>query len=121
MKLIIAEKPDQGSTLASQFKPKRHDGYLEISPNEVFTDGAYVTWAVGHLCQLVSPEDYKPEWKKWSIDTLPMIPDRFQYEVTRSKAKQFQVVKKLLKKPTVTEIIHAGDAGREDIETCVNV
>lgn len=50
-----------------------------------------------------------------------MIPDRFQYEVTRSKAKQFQVVKKLLKKPTVTEIIHAGDAGREDIETCVNV
>ncbi|UYP05823.1 DNA topoisomerase III [Priestia megaterium] len=113
MKLIIAEKPDQGSTLASQFKPKRHDGYLEIPPNEVFTDGAYVTWAVGHLCQLVSPEDYKPEWKKWSIDTLPMIPDRFQYEVTRSKAKQFQVVKKLLKKPTVTEIIHAGDAGRE--------
>jgi len=61
----------------------------------------------------VSPEDYKPEWKKWSIDTLPMIPDRFQYEVTRSKAKQFQVVKKLLEKPTVTEIIHAGDAGRE--------
>ncbi|MBM7703228.1 DNA topoisomerase III [Metabacillus iocasae] len=113
MKVIIAEKPDQGSTLASQFKTKKHQGYIEILPNELFSKGAYVTWAVGHLCQLVDPQTYKSEWKKWSLDTLPIIPNQFKYEVTKSKAKQFQIVKQLLKKPTVTEVIHAGDAGRE--------
>ncbi|MEV5117009.1 DNA topoisomerase III [Peribacillus frigoritolerans] len=113
MKLIIAEKPDQGSTLAAQFKTKKQQGYIEIMPNELFPDGAYVTWAVGHLCQLVSPETYHSKWKKWSMETLPMIPEKFQYEVTRQKAKQFNVVKTLLKKTEVDEIIHAGDAGRE--------
>lgn len=113
MKLIIAEKPDQGSTLAAQFKTKKQQGYIEIMPNELFPDGAYVTWAVGHLCQLVSPETYHSKWKKWSMETLPMIPEKFQYEVTRQKAKQFNVVKTLLRKAEVDEIIHAGDAGRE--------
>ncbi|RFU61683.1 DNA topoisomerase III [Bacillus sp. V59.32b] len=113
MKLIIAEKPDQGAALSSQFKTKKQQGYIEILPNELFQKGAYVTWAVGHLCQLVSPETYRPEWKKWSLGTLPIIPERFQYEVTRSKAKQFNLVRSLIKKPEVTEIIHAGDAGRE--------
>ena len=51
--------------------------------------------------------------EKWSLDTLPMIPERFQFEVTKSKYKQFNVVKQLLHNPQVTEIIHAGDAGRE--------
>ncbi|WP_411738485.1 DNA topoisomerase III [Peribacillus sp. S4] len=111
--LILAEKPDQGSTLAAQFKTKKQQGYIEIMPNELFPDGAYVTWAVGHLCQLVSPETYHSKWKKWSMETLPMIPEKFQYEVTRQKAKQFNVVKTLLRKTEVDEIIHAGDAGRE--------
>lgn len=113
MKLIIAEKPDQGSTLASIFKHKKQNGFIEISPNELFPKGAYVTWAIGHLCQLVSPEKYQPGWKKWSLDALPMIPERFEYEVTKDKAKQFAVIKKLALNPAVTEIIHAGDAGRE--------
>ena len=111
--LIIAEKPDQGATLASPFPSRKQQGYIEIQPNDTFPEGAYVTWAVGHLCQLISPEAYRPEWKKWSLDSLPMIPDKFQYEVTRTKAKQFSVIKQLLKKPQVTDIIHAGDAGRE--------
>src|SRR4051812_10437838 len=113
MKLIIAEKPDQGSTLSSPFQSKKHQGYIEIVPNELFPDGAYITWAVGHLTELVAPEKYKPDWKKWSLSTLPIIPEKFQFEVTKSKAKQFQIVKTLLKKQEVTEIIHAGDAGRE--------
>ncbi|WP_246939541.1 DNA topoisomerase III [Bacillus pinisoli] len=113
MKVIIAEKPDQGAMLASPFKSKKQQGYIEIHPNEIFPKGAYVTWAVGHLCQLIAPEKYKPEWKKWSLERLPIIPDKFQYEVERSKYKQFQVVKSLLTKKEVTEIIHAGDAGRE--------
>ena len=113
MKLIIAEKPDQGSTLASVFQHKRQNGYIEVFANEIFPDGAYVTWAIGHLCQLVPPEKYQPEWKKWSLDSLPIIPEQFQYEVTKDKAKQFAVIQKLLSNPAVTEIIHAGDAGRE--------
>ncbi|MBN6888539.1 DNA topoisomerase III [Cytobacillus horneckiae] len=111
--LIIAEKPDQGLTLASIFKLKKHQGYVEILPNDVFQDGAYVTWAVGHLCQLSSPEKYEAKWKKWSLETLPMIPQQFTYEVTKDKAKQFHVIKKLLATPGLTKVIHAGDAGRE--------
>lgn len=113
MKVIIAEKPDQGVTLASIFSTKKRQGYLEILPNELFPKGAYMTWAVGHLLQLAPPERYRPEWKQWKLETLPIIPDRFQYEVEKAKAKQFHIVKELLRKPEVTEIIHAGDAGRE--------
>ncbi|MCM3766641.1 DNA topoisomerase III [Neobacillus niacini] len=113
MKLIIAEKPDQGSTLASIFKHKRQNGFIEVFPNELFPDGAFVTWAIGHICQLVQPEKYQQEWKKWSLDNMPIIPEHFEYEVTKDKAKQFAVIKKLVTDPQVTEIIHAGDAGRE--------
>jgi DNA topoisomerase III len=113
LKVIIAEKPDQGSTLASIFKHKKQNGFIEIFPNEVFSEGAYVTWAIGHICQLVPPEKYQSEWKKWSIQSLPMIPSQFEYEVTKDKAKQFYIIKKLVLDPSVTEIIHAGDAGRE--------
>lgn len=113
MKLIIAEKPDQGTTLASVFKHKKQNGFIEIFPNEIFPKGAFVTWAIGHICQLVPPEKYKPGWKKWSLDNLPLIPGHFEYEVTKDKAKQFAVIKKLVENPAITEIIHAGDAGRE--------
>ena len=113
MKLIIAEKPDQGSTLASIFKHKKQNGFIEIFPNDTFTKGAYVTWAIGHLCQLVAPEKYESGWKKWSLDNLPIIPEHFKYEVTKDKVKQFAVIKKLVSNPAVTEVIHAGDAGRE--------
>ncbi|MCL6587783.1 MAG: DNA topoisomerase III, partial [Anoxybacillus sp.] len=96
MKVIIAEKPDQGVTLASIFSTKKRQGYLEILPNELFPKGAYMTWAVGHLLQLAPPERYRPEWKQWKLETLPIIPDRFQYEVEKAKAKQFHIVKELL-------------------------
>jgi DNA topoisomerase III len=113
MKLIIAEKPDQGSTLASIFKHKKQSGFIEIFSNDVFPEGAYVTWAIGHVCQLVAPEKYEQGWKKWSLDNLPIIPEQFEYEVTKDKVKQFSIIKKLVSDPKVTEIIHAGDAGRE--------
>jgi DNA topoisomerase-3 len=113
MKLIIAEKPDQGATLASIFTNKKQQGYIIIQPNEIFSKGAYITWAIGHLCQLSPPEKYASEWKKWSLDTLPMTPEKFQYEVTKDKVKQFAIIQKLAKDPAVTEIIHAGDAGSQ--------
>ncbi|WP_026073519.1 DNA topoisomerase III [Robertmurraya massiliosenegalensis] len=113
MKLVLAEKPDQGLTLASVYKMKKKQGYIEILPNEVFPKGAYVTWAIGHITQLISPEKYDSNWKKWSLQTLPMIPAQFQYEVSKDKWKQFAIIKQLISDPNVTEIIHAGDAGRE--------
>jgi DNA topoisomerase III len=113
MKLIIAEKPDQGRTLASIFKTKKQAGYIEILPNELFPDGAYVSWAIGHLTELAPPEKYDSSWKRWSLDTLPIVPRQFMYEVVKNKQKQFATIKKLSTSPQVTEIIHAGDAGRE--------
>ncbi|WP_216827692.1 DNA topoisomerase III [Alkalihalobacterium elongatum] len=113
MEIIIAEKPDQGLKLASPFQFKRRDGFIEILPNEVFKNGAYCTWAIGHLTELCPPEFYKQEWKTWKLQTLPIIPEKFQYKVTKSKYKQFTIVKQLLNKHEVSRIIHAGDAGRE--------
>ncbi len=95
MKLIIAEKPDQGLTLASVFKMKKQQGFIEVQPNDIFPDGAIVTWAVGHVCQLVPPEKYNSSWKKWSLDMLPMIPNQFEYEVTRDKARAICYYKKM--------------------------
>lgn len=113
MKVIIAEKPDQASKLASPFKHKKQQGYIEIFPNSMFPKGAFATWAVGHICELVSPEEYNPQWKRWSVKTLPIIPDKFRYQVMKSKAKQFAIIKQLLRRTDVTEVIHSGDAGRE--------
>lgn len=113
MKVIIAEKPDQAMKLAAPFKYKKKDGYIEVAPNSYFPNGAFFTWAVGHICELLSPEEYNDAWKKWSVAALPMIPEKFQYKVTKSKAKQFYTIRDLLKKSEVKEIIHAGDAGRE--------
>lgn len=113
MKLIIAEKPDQGSKLASPFEHKKQQGYIEIYPNDSFPKGALVTWAVGHVCELVPPEEYDPSLKKWSLNSLPILPDKFKHRVSPSKAKQFQIIKSLLLRPDVEEIVHAGDAGRE--------
>jgi len=113
LKLIIAEKPDQGAKLASPFKNKKQQGYIEISPNDTFPKGALITWAVGHICELVPPEEYDPSLKKWSLDSLPILPEKFRHRVSTSKAKQFQVIKSLLTRSDVDEIVHAGDAGRE--------
>jgi len=113
MKVVIAEKPDQAMKLASPFPHRKQQGYLEVRPNRLFPQGAFFTWAVGHVCELVPPEAYNPAWKKWSIQTLPLIPETFRHQVMRSKAKQFGIIKQLLKRPEVKEIIHAGDAGRE--------
>lgn len=113
MKLIIAEKPDQGLKLASPFPFKKKTGYVEISPCEHFPQGALLTWAVGHLCELVPPEEYDMKWKKWSLTTLPILPDRFIHKVTKSKWKQYNIVKELVHNQKVKEIIIAGDAERE--------
>lgn len=113
MKLIIAEKPDQGLKLAAPFQFQKKKGFLIIQPNEFFPKGAYLTWAIGHLCELFSPEEYDEKWKKWSLNTLPIIPNRFQHKVTKGKWEQFSIIKNLLHMDEVTEVILAGDCERE--------
>jgi DNA topoisomerase III len=113
MKLIVAEKPDQGAKLAAPFSYKKKDGYLEVAPNDIFPKGALFTWAIGHLCELVPPEEYDTKWKKWSLNTLPIIPESFQYRVVKSKWKQFNIIKELVHRSDVNEVIIAGDAERE--------
>lgn len=113
MLLIIAEKPDQGAKLAAPFKHKKTQGYIQIEKCPTFPDGAYVSWAVGHICELVPPEEYDPAYKRWSLNSLPILPGKFKHRITPSKAKQFNLLQELLKRPEVNGIIIASDAGRE--------
>ncbi|KAA5543446.1 type IA DNA topoisomerase [Adhaeribacter rhizoryzae] len=107
MKVCIAEKPSVAREIASVIGANnKKDGYFE-------GNGYQVTWTFGHFCQLREPDDYRPEWKRWSIHDLPMIPDQFGIKLMQDKGvqKQFRIIKDLLAK--ATEVINCGDAGQE--------
>ena len=107
-KLFIAEKPSVANEFAKALKEnmKKKDGYLE-------SDGYVVTWCVGHLVTMSYPEVYDEKLKKWSIETLPFIPDTFLYEVIPAVKKQFDIVSGLLNRDDVTCIYVCTDSGRE--------
>lgn len=110
--VIFAEKPSQARDYAKAFKQtNRKDGYVEIQDKEYFNNVAYLTWGIGHLVELVQPKEYNPEWEKWSLNHLPMLPKQYKFTVSPSKRKQFNVVRKLLNE--ATEIIVATDPDRE--------
>lgn len=106
--LYIAEKPSVAQEFAKALKirARRGDGYLE-------SDEAVVTWCVGHLVTMSYPEVYDPGLKKWSLETLPFIPEEFKYEVIPAVAKQFQIVAGLLNREDVDRIYVCTDSGRE--------
>lgn len=107
MKVCIAEKPSVAKEIASVLgADNRRDGYYE-------GNGYQVTWTFGHFCTLYPPEDYKPHWKRWDLNTLPMLPERFQTKVMDDAGvkKQFNVIKHLFAKATL--VINCGDAGQE--------
>ena len=134
--LIINEKPSVSMEFAKALGVKqteKHDGYIE-GYSEFFGCTIWITWAIGHLVTLSYPETYDEKYKNWNIDDLPLLPEKYLYEVIPSVKKQFQVVKKLLnsvgtsetdkkEKSTlsrdkkflvpVTSLIEATDAGRE--------
>ena len=91
---------------ALKLNTKRKDGYLE-------SDEAIITWCVGHLVTMSYPEKYDPALKKWSLQTLPFIPEEFKYEVIPNVAKQFQIVSSLLNRKDVDTIYVCTDSGRE--------
>ncbi len=106
--LFIAEKPSVAQEFAKALKinMKKHDGYLE-------GDTAVVTWCVGHLVTMSYPEKYDAKYKKWSLETLPFLPEKFLYEVIPGVAKQFQIVSALLNRTDVDTIYVCTDSGRE--------
>ena len=106
--LYIAEKPSVAKEFAKALKlnMKSKDGYLE-------SDEAVVTWCVGHLVTMSYPEAYRPELKKWSLETIPFIPKEYKYEVISDVKKQFQIVASLLNREDVTKIYVCTDSGRE--------
>ncbi|MDP5081235.1 MAG: DNA topoisomerase 3 [Winogradskyella sp.] len=107
MKVCIAEKPSVAREIAAVLgATTKRDGYYE-------GNGYAVTYTFGHLCTLFDPVDYKPYWKSWDLNNLPMLPDKFQIKVSNNDGikKQFKIVKSLFDKAEV--IINCGDAGQE--------
>ncbi len=107
MKVCIAEKPSVAREIANVVgASSRKDGYFE-------GNGYAVTWTFGHFCTLYSPDDYRPDWKRWSLNTLPMLPEKFMTKLMKDTGvkKQFAVIKKLFKQASL--VINCGDAGQE--------
>ena len=105
--LIIAEKPSVAATIAAALGAKeKKDGYIAGS-------GYLVSWCVGHLVQLAEAAAYGEQYKKWSYDSLPILPQKWQYAVASDKGKQFKILKDLMHRADVSEVVNACDAGRE--------
>ena len=113
MRLIIAEKPSQAQKLAAPYPSKKKKDEIEIAPCPRFPSGAIVVWAVGHLCELQEPSHYRPEWKSWKYEALPIVPDRFDYRISKGKSKPFYAIKKWLHDQQISDVIIASDAERE--------
>ena len=107
MQLVIAEKPSVAQSIAKVIDAgKRNDGYLE-------GNGYYVSWCVGHLVELCTPDVYDEKYQRWDKEDLPILPDPFKLAVSKDKTKQFGILKSLMFQKDVDEIICATDAGRE--------
>lgn len=108
MIVCIAEKPSVARDIAEVLGAReRKDGYIE-------GNGYQVTWTFGHLCMLKEPHEYAPQWKAWSLASLPMIPPRFGIKLIEHNAtyeKQFHIIEGLMQKADM--IINCGDAGQE--------
>ena len=107
MKLVIAEKPSVAQSIAKVIgAEKREDGYLE-------GNGYLVSWCVGHLVELASPESYDERYEKWRYEDLPILPKDWNYQIADATRKQFGILKKLMERDDVKGLVEATDAGRE--------
>ena len=111
MRLVIAEKPSVAQSIAKVLgADERKDGYME-------GNGSIVSWCAGHLVELAQPDAYSDAWKKWTYDSLPMIPEHWQHEVKKDTVAQYRVLKELMhdtRLKRVDCVICAGRVG-EDI------
>ena len=107
MKLIITEKPSVAKSIASALGvTSRADGYFEGG-------GWLISWCIGHLVGLADAAAYDDRYKKWRYEDLPILPDPFRYVVSEEKAAQFHILRSLMERSDVTELVNACDAGRE--------
>lgn len=107
MQLVIAEKPSVAQSIAKVLgATERKEGYLK-------GNNYIVSWCVGHLVGLASPETYDEKYKSWSFETLPIIPKEWKFSINTATKKQFDILKKLMSDNNVDEIVCATDAGRE--------
>lgn len=107
MQLVIAEKPSVAQSIAAALGVKeKKDGYIEGG-------GYLISWCVGHLVQLAEAAAYGEQYRKWSYDSLPILPQNWQYTVAADKGKQFKILKELMHRADVSEVVNACDAGRE--------
>ncbi len=106
-RLVIAEKPSVGRTIAKVLGASdERDGYIEGREY-------LISWCVGHLAGLASPESYDERYTKWRRDDLPIIPSEWKLQIPGDKRGQFALIKKLMERDDVSEIVNACDAGRE--------
>ena len=107
MRLVVAEKPSVAAALAAALGVKnKKDGYMDGG-------GYLISWCVGHLVELAQAAAYGEQYKKWSYDSLPILPQPWQYTVFKDRQKQFKILKDLMRRSDVSEVVNACDAGRE--------
>ena len=112
-RLVIAEKPSVAKSLAAVLgAANRRDGYLE-------GNGWLVSWCLGHLAGLADAATYNPDYAKWRYDDLPILPESWRFTIDKDKRDQFDVLRTLLRREDVTEVVNACDAGREGELRCV--
>ena len=105
--LVVSEKPSTAQAYAKVLgATNRQDGYLE-------GNGYLVSWCIGHLVEPAPPNMYDEKFVKWSVADLPILPKKWQYLVSASTKKQFEILKKLMNRPDVDSVTAATDAGRE--------
>lgn len=106
-KLIITEKPSVAQDYAKVFGVSgRNNGYIE-------NDTYVITWCVGHLVEMVYPEEYDIKYKKWTLKDLPFLPETYKYGVIANVKQQYQIVNKLLHREDIDTVYWAGDSGKE--------
>lgn len=105
--LVLAEKPSVAQSIAKVIgATSRRDGYLEGG-------GYVVSWCVGHLVELAAADQYDPRYSHWAREDLPIVPEPWKYNVSGATKKQFDILKTLMEREDVTELVEATDAGRE--------
>ena len=107
-RVIIAEKPSVARNIAAAIGARnRKNGWIESDSGDI------VTWCLGHLVELKEPQEYDPSFEKWSTDTLPILPSKYELKATADGGEQFAVVSSLLSRPDIEEVVCATDADRE--------
>ncbi len=105
--LIITEKPSVAQEFARILGVSgRNDGYIE-------NDSYVITWCVGHLVEMVYPEEYDEKYKKWRLEDLPFLPEEYKYHVIPNVSKQYDIVHRMLHREDIDKVYWAGDAGKE--------